>query len=112
MTRMPLAISMISAYHPLALPMAARSASASSIVGAMQPMNSLVTLISDRSRPSRSQWASSASSLRGISSTVPVRFDSSAYCATIRSVFFSPEPPIMIGIFDTGAGEFTASVTW
>ena len=23
----------------------------------------------------------------------------------MRSVFFSPEPPIMIGIFDSGAGE-------
>jgi hypothetical protein len=30
----------------------------------------------------------------------------------MRSVFFSPLPPIMTGIFDTGAGELIASVTW
>ena len=57
--------------------------------------------------------AASASSLRGISSIEPLdRFDSSAYWATIRSVFFSPLPPIMIGMREIGAGELTASVTW
>ena len=40
------------------------------------------------------------------------RLDSSAYWATIRSVFFSPLPPIMIGIRETGRGELTASETW
>jgi hypothetical protein len=40
------------------------------------------------------------------------RFDSSAYWATMRSVFFSPLPPIMMGTRDSGAGELTASFTW
>jgi hypothetical protein len=38
-------------------------------------------------------------------------FDSSAYCATMRSVFFSPPPPIITGMRLTGAGELTASFT-
>ena len=84
---------------------------ACSIVGATSTINSLVTLICERSRPSRSQWAARASSLRGISSTVPVRFDSSAYWATMRSVFCSPDPPIMTGMREIGAGELTALFT-
>ena len=47
-----------------------------------------------------------------MSSTVPVRFDSSAYCATMRSVFFSPEPPIITGIRESGAGMLATSLTW
>ena len=39
-----------------------------------------------------------------------VRFDSSAYWATIRSVFFSPEPPIMIGMRLIGGGWLIALV--
>ena len=57
-----------------------------------------LTVISERSRPSRSQCAASTSSLRGSSSDGDVRFDSSAYWATIRSVFFSPLPPIITGM--------------
>jgi hypothetical protein len=34
-----------------------------------------------------------------------MRLDSSAYWATIRSVFFSPLPPIMIGMRPSGAGD-------
>ena len=43
------------------------------------------------------QWAARTSSFRGSSSKVEVKFAISAYWAIIRSVFFSPWPPIMIG---------------
>ncbi|SKY21634.1 Uncharacterised protein [Mycobacteroides abscessus subsp. abscessus] len=41
-----------------------------------------------------------------------MRLDSSAYCATIRNVFFSPPPPIITGMRQSGAGELIASSTW
>ena len=41
-----------------------------------------------------------------------MRFDSSAYWATIRSVLRSPPPPIITGMRDAGAGELIASFTW
>lgn len=49
--------------------------------------------------------------MRGTSAGGQVRFDSSAYCATIRSVFFSPLPPIISGILEIGIGELMASFT-
>ena len=78
----------------------------------MHAMHWYETVISDRSRPRRSQWAASASSLRGISSAAQIRFDSSAYWATMRSVFCSPPPPIITGMRPSGAGWLMASVTW
>ncbi len=59
---------------------------------------SRVFVISAGSRPSRSQWPSSTPTRCLIRSTSPKKFDASAYWATIRSVFFSPLPPIMIGM--------------
>ena len=45
-------------------------------------------------------------------SASPKKFDASAYWATIRSVFFSPLPPIMIGMSPRiGCGLLNASVT-
>ena len=71
-----------------------------------------VTVMSLRSRPRSSRWPCSASSLRGRSSNVDVVFSSWAYWAARRNVFFSPCPPIMIGISPLiGAGELNASLT-
>ncbi len=70
------------------------------------------TVISERSRPRRSQCSASASSLRGTSADAAMMFDSSAYWATIRSVLRSPPPPIITGMRDTGGGELIASTTW
>ena len=57
-----------------------------------------VFVISAGSRPSRSQWPSSTPTRCLIRSASPKKFDASAYWATMRSVFFSPLPPIMIGM--------------
>lgn len=87
------------------------AASACSWVGAMHTVRCTLTVISARSRPSRSQWAASASSLRGISAGSQMRLDSSAYCATSRRVFRSPAPPIITGMRLIGGGWLTASRT-
>ena len=55
-----------------------------------------VTSISFGSRPSASQWRRSTSTLCATSSGPPKMLHASAYCATRRSVFRSPLPPIMI----------------
>jgi len=52
-----------------------------------------------------SQWRRSTSSLCATSSGPPKRLQASAYCATRRSVFRSPLPPIMI----RGCGVLTGS---
>ena len=62
-----------------------------------------VTSISFGSRPTSSQWRRSTSSLWATSSGPPKMLHASAYCATSRSVFRSPLPPIMI----RGRGELT-----
>ena len=56
-----------------------------------------VRWISRWSRPTASQCARSTASLWRSFSMVPMAFHWSAYFATVRSVFLSPEPPIMIG---------------
>ena len=85
---------------------AASLAWASSWVSATTIVDSGVTVMSLRSRPRSSRWPCSASSLRGRSSKVDVVFSSWAYWAARRKVFFSPCPPIMIGIspVDRGGG--------
>ena len=85
------------------------SAFASSAVGAMQAVFCQDTVISDRSRPSVSQWPARASSLRSTSRAAQMLFDSSAYWATIRRVFFSPPPPIITGMCEIGWGSLIAS---
>ncbi len=41
---------------------------------------------------------------------VPIAFHMSAYFAMVRSVFFSPEPPIMMGMCAwTGIGSWRSS---
>ena len=72
--------------------------SASSWVSAMITVPSRVLVISAGSRPSRSQWASRTPIRWRMRSGSPKKFEASAYWATIRSVFFSPLPPIMIGM--------------
>ena len=65
------------------------------------------------SRPTASQCPWSTSILCCIFSTVPIPFHMSAYVATVRSVFFSPEPPIMIGRrFWSGSGWWRRSSNW
>ena len=50
-----------------------------------------------QSRPTAAQCSRRIASFRATVSGVPNTFQMSAYWATIRSVFFSPPPPIMIG---------------
>ena len=87
------------------------SAFASSAVGAMHAVFCHETVRSERSRPRASQWPANASSLRSMSGGGQMMFDSSAYWATIRSVFFSPPPPIITGMCDIGGGSLIASTT-
>ena len=69
-------------------------------------------MISAGSRPSRSQWPSSTPTRWRRRSASPKKLEASAYCATIRSVFFSPLPPIMIGMSPRiGLGLFITSAT-
>jgi hypothetical protein len=89
-----------------------RSRWASSIVGAMHAERCSDTVISERSRPRRSQCSARTSSLRGTWLEAAMMFDSSAYWATIRNVLRSPPPPIINGMRDTGGGELKASTTW
>ena len=64
-----------------------------------------VNSISDGSRPTSAQWPLSTSILWAIVSSGPMPFHMSAYLAIVRRVFFSPEPPIMIGRWVwTGSG--------
>ena len=85
---------------------------ASSVVGAMHAVFCLDTVISDRLRPEPVAVLVQRVELAlSISWSPQMMFDSSAYCATIRSVFFSPPPPIITGILDTGGGSLIASVT-
>ena len=69
--------------------------------------------ISAGSRPTSAQWRSSTSSLCRYSATSPKKvFQPVACSATIRSVRFSPEPPIHSGIRScSGFGSFWASVS-
>ena len=69
------------------------SASESRIVSFTPSVNS----ISLTSRPTSAQCCFRTSTLWAIMSSGPMPFHMSAYLATVRSVFFSPEPPIMIG---------------
>ena len=60
-------------------------------------MPSRVVTISDGSRPTSLQWPRSTSSLCATVAGPPDTLHMSPYCATSRSVRFSPLPPIMIG---------------
>ena len=69
------------------------SASESRIVTLTPSVNSM----SAGSRPTSSQCCLSTATLCVTTSSSPMPFHRSAYLATVRSVFFSPPPPIMIG---------------
>ena len=65
--------------------------------------------MSAMSRPTAAQCPRT-SILWAIRSTGPIAFHMSAYLATVRSVFFSPLPPIMIGRWGwTGSGWWRRS---
>ncbi len=82
------------------------SASESRIVNLTPSVNSMSAM----SRPTASQWPRSTSILCAIIGTGPIAFHMSAYLATDRRVFFSPDPPIMIGRCGcTGRGAWTRS---
>ena len=60
-------------------------------------------------RPTATQWLARIFSFRAYSvGETPGRFHQSACLATIRSVSFSPPPPIMMGGTGTGFGLQTA----
>ena len=63
----------------------------------MSGLQPAVSSISAMSRPTAAQCSSRTATLRRRSSVLPIAFHISAYIATVRRVFFSPEPPIMIG---------------
>ena len=92
--------------QPFAFAIAARSASSSSRVGATAIIMSFVTVISDPiAAETLAVLGQHLELARDRPATSPVRFDSSAYWATMRRVFFSPWPPIMIGILEIGGGR-------
>ncbi|SHS74506.1 Uncharacterised protein [Mycobacteroides abscessus subsp. abscessus] len=62
----------------------------------------------DGSRPASSQRCRSTVSLCGISSSELSRFRWSAYLTAKPKVFFSPLPPIMIGMFGRSRGSLSA----
>ena len=62
------------------------------------------------SRPTSAQWAARMSTFARTSSSVPDVFQASARSATVRRVFFGPEPPTRIGRRAwTGLGSHRAS---
>ena len=76
----------------------------------MQALMPSVNSISETSRPTSAQCWRRTSTLWAITSSGPIAFQMSAYLATVRRVFFSPEPPIMIGRWGwTGSGTVAQS---
>ena len=74
---------------------ARRASTSVSRISGLQPA---VSSICDMSRPTAAQCSSRTATFRRRNSVLPIAFHMSAYIATVRRVFFSPEPPIMIGM--------------
>ena len=92
---------------------ASHSRCASSAEERMIGLQPLVSSISAMFRPTASQWPWRTSTLCASISVEPIAFHWSAYFATVRSVFFSPEPPTRIGRRAwRGRGRSTRSWNW
>ena len=70
--------------------------------------------ISSGSRPIVAQCSARIAYLRANALRRPEHVGASAYCATMRRVFFSPPPPIMIGTLgrDSDCGELSSRSAW
>ena len=89
-------------------------ASASSIVRPTTSVPRRVRQMLAGSRSRRSQWLFSTSIRWRTAEGSPNTLHASPYWATMRSVFFSPLPPIRMGgpPACTGLGTLNASFTW
>ena len=93
--------------RPMSLALRAATHSASSLRNSRALA---LRLIVDGSRPRSSQWRSRMAPLAASSAGSPHTFHSSANLAAIRSVRFSPPPPMSSGTGPGGLGARGASV--